>query len=193
MLFWGLDDWGRRVPLYLEATSRNCERLHGVDDRGKTLEWPYSPEAVKEGIKQGKLLPSIFTSFLAISLARGVVCAGGYFQCEYLPAMQQGIVNALKKTGGYDIVAKLVSNVPTNTYLSGMIAVMTRIIEILAGGGFKIDDIEQLLSLTVRDAHIGGLSDTLPDLPAWVAPSPEWKTKLAADIAQLLENKVVIK
>jgi hypothetical protein len=203
MLFWGLDDWGRRVPLYLEATSRNCERLHGVDDRGKTLEWPYSPESVKEGINQGKLLPSIFTSYLVVSLARGVVCAGGYFQCEYLPAMQQGIVNALKKTGGYDIVAKLVSNVPTNTYLSGMIAVMTRIsggylipagpVEILAGGGFKKDDIEQLLSLTVRDAHIGGLSDTLPDLPAWVAPSPEWKTKLAADIAQLLENKVVIK
>ena len=203
MLFWGQDERGRRVPLCLDTTMKNRERLYGVDDRGNSLELPYSPASIKEGIRQGKLLPSIFTSFLAISLARGIVCAGGYFQCEYLPAMQRGVVNALEKTGGYDMVAKLVSKVTTNTYLSGMIAIMKRIngdclipagpVEILAGGGIGGDDIEKLQSLTVRDAHLGALSETLPDLPNWVPPNTKWKTYLAKDIAHLLENKIVIK
>ena len=203
MLFWGIDDWGRRVPLYLKATTTSRDVLRGVDDRGNNWELPFSPKSIKEGIYQGKLLPSMFTSYLVVSLARGVVCTGGYFPFEYLPAMPRGIVAALKKTGGYGNVAKLVSNVSTNTYLSGMIAVMTRInrdylvpagpVEILAGGGIGKDDIERLRSLTVRDAHIGALSDTMPDLPNWVAPTPKWKTQLAADIARLLANKIVIK
>ena len=203
MLFWGLDDRGNRVPLYLDATAKNGKRLYGIDDRGKGLEWSYSPESIRDGLNQGKLLPSIFTSFLVVSLARGLVCAGGYFQCEYLPAMQRGIVNALKKTGGYDEIARLVSNVTTNVYLSGMTAVMTKIcydllipagpVEILAGGGLRPDDIERLQSLTVRDAHLSAMFETLPDLPLLATQTPDWKTKLAADASRLLNNRVVIK
>jgi hypothetical protein len=203
MLFWGLDDRGRRVPLYLDATAKTGKKLYGIDDRGNGLEWSYSPESVRDGLNQGKLLPSIFTSFLVVSLARGLVCAGGYFQCEYLPAMQRGIVNALTKTGGYDEVARLVSNVTTNLYLSGMTAVMTRIghdllvpagpVEILAGGGIGPDDIERLGSLTVKDAHLSAMFETLPDLPFLARQTPDWKTQLAADTARLLNNRVVIK
>jgi hypothetical protein len=203
MLFWGIDNLGRRVPLYLEAATNNRERLYGIDDRGNSWELNFSPESITEGLKLGKLLPSMFTSYLVVSLARGIVCAGGYFQCEYLPAMQRGIVAALKKTGGYDMMAKLVSNVSTNTYLSGMIAVMTKVdndylipagpIEILAAGGFNKKDIEKIQSLTVRDAHICALSDTIDDLPFWKAPTSRWKTYLAKDIARLLENKIIIK
>ena len=203
MLFWGLDDRGRRVPLYLDATSKTGKKLYGIDDRGKGLEWSYSPQSIRDGLNQEKLLPSIFTSFLVVSLARGLVCAGGYFQCEYLPAMQRGIVTALKKTGGYDEIARLVSNVTTDVYLSGMTAVMTRIghdllvpagpVEILAGGGIRPDDIERLRSLTVKNAHISAMFETLPDLPFLANQTPGWKTKLAADSARLLNNRVVIK
>ena len=98
---------------------KTVKRLYGIDDRGNGLELPYSPESIRDGLNQGKLLPSIFTSFLVVSLARGLVCAGGYFQCEYLPAMQRGIVNALKKTGGYDEIAPIVSNVTTNVLSIG--------------------------------------------------------------------------
>jgi hypothetical protein len=203
MLFWGIDDRGNRVPLYLDTTSKNGKKLYGINDRGKSLEWPYSPESIRDGLNQGKLLPSIFTSFLVVSLARGLVCAGGYFQSDYLPVMQRGIVNALKKTGGYDEIARLVSNVTTNVYLSGMTAVMTRIgydllipagpVEILAGGGIRPDDIERLRSLTVKDAHLSAMFETLPDLPFLASQTPDWKTKLAADAARLLNDRVVIK
>ena len=203
MLFWGLNDRGRKVPLYLDTVTGNSKKLRGVDDRGNILELPFSPKSIIEGLNRNKLLPSLFTSFLVVSLARGVVCAGGYFQCEYLPAMQRGVVNALEKAGGYDGVARHVSNVTTDTYLSGMIAAMTRVnndylvpagpIEILAAGGFKEDDIVQLQSITVKDAHVAALTETLQDLPLWTRQAPNWKTHLALNIAPLLENKVVIK
>jgi hypothetical protein len=203
MLFWGLDDRGNRVPLYLDAASKNRQKLFGIDDRGNGFELPYSPESIRNGLDQGKLLPSIFTSFIVVSLARGLVCAGGYFQCEYLPAMQRGIVNALRKTGGYDDIAQFVSNVTTDVYLSAMTAVMTRIgydslipagpVEILAGGGIRPDDIERLRSLTVKDAHLSAMFETLPDLPFLTRQTPDWKTKLAADTTRLLNNRVVIK
>ena len=117
--------------------------------------------------------------------------------------MQRGIVNALKKTGGYGEVARLVSNVTTNVYLSGMTAVMTRIghdllvpagpVEILAGGGIGPDDIERLRSLSVKDAHLSAMFETLPDLPSLASQTPDWKTKLAADTARMLNNRVVMK
>jgi len=117
--------------------------------------------------------------------------------------MQRGIVNALKKTGGYGEVARLVSNVTTNVYLSGMTAVMTRIghdllvpagpVEILAGGGIGPDDIERLRSLSVKDANLSAMFETLPDLPSLASQTPDWKTKLAADTARMLNNRVVMK
>lgn len=203
MFFWGLDDRGNKVPLYLDTASKNRLRLHGISDRGKDFEWPYSPQSIRDGLNQGKLLPSIFTSFLVVSLARGLVCAGGYFQCEYLPAMQRGIVKALKQAGGYDDIARPVANVTTDVYLSAMTAVMTRIgsdalipagpVEILAGGGLGPDDIERVRTLTVKDAHLSAMFETLPDLPFLPEQTPDWKTKLAADTACLLNDKVVVK
>jgi len=140
---------------------------------------------------------------LVVSLARGLVCAGGYFQCEYLPAMQRGIVKALKQAGGYDDIARLVANVTTDVYLSAMTAVMTRIgsdalipagpVEILAGGGLGPDDIERVRTLTVKDAHLSAMFETLPDLPFLPEQTPDWKTKLAADTSWLLNDKVVVK
>ena len=203
MLFWGIDERGRKVPLYVDSDSTDRIKLRGICDRGKIMEMPYTPKSIIEGLNQGRLIPSIFTSFLVISLARGIVCAGGYFQCEYLPAMQHGVVKALNDTGGYDVVAQQVSKVTTNAYLSGMIGVMTRYngdylvpagpLEILSSGGFENDDIEKLQSLSVKNAHIGALSETLQDLPFWTAMNPGWRSEIASGVKGLLENKVVIK
>ncbi|WP_054691408.1 hypothetical protein [Desulfosarcina cetonica] len=100
MLFWGLDARGRRVPLYLETDSGNAALLRGIDDRGNVLEMPFSIDAILEALSSNTILPSVFTSLLVISLARGVTCVGGYFQCEYLPSMQAGLVKALNDTEG---------------------------------------------------------------------------------------------
>lgn len=205
MFFWGVDNRGRRVPLYLNGESAKQQALSGIDDRGNVITMPFSTKAIDEGLASGKLLPSLFTSFLVVSLARGVACAGGYFQCEYLPAMQHCIVEALKQTDGYDVVAHQVASVTTDTYLSGMIAVMSRVgddcfvpagpIEILAGGGLNDTEITRLQALTVKDAHLCALSETLQDLPVEKKDTlpPGWETELAMDRTIPFEDRIIIR
>jgi hypothetical protein len=204
MLFWGLNERGRQIPLYLRRTASGKEALCGVDDRGKVHEKPYTAASIIDGLLKEQLLPSIFTSLLTLSLARGVVCAGGYFQCDYLPAMQQGLVSALEQTGGYDEVARRVAGIKTNTYLSGMIAVMRRIegdhlvpagpVEIIAGGGLDDGAIFQMQALTLKNAHIGALAETIQDLPpsGKASLTPNWRSELAIDAARVIHNKVAV-
>jgi hypothetical protein len=203
LFFWGINPSGRRVPLYLETNGKHGEMLRGVDDRGKLWELPYTSQSILNALNQNHLLPSLFTCFLVLSFARGITCVGGYFQCEYLPMMQEGLVKALQKTSGYHDVATLVQGVTTETYLSGMQAVMVRIdedtlvpagpIEIIAGGGLTDDNIQQILSLTVRDAHLASLFETVPDIVPWAIKMPDWKKQLAIDCCRILRGSVVIK
>jgi len=138
-----------------------------------------------------------------LSFARGITCVGGYYQCEYLPLMQEGLIKALKNTFGYHDVASFVASVTTDTYLSGMQAVMIRVkedalvpagpVEIIAGGGLTDKDINKILSLSVKDAHLASLFETIPDFVPWVIKSPSWKEQLALDCFRILERRVVIK
>jgi hypothetical protein len=203
IFFWGVDHLKRRVPLYLETRLSNKAVLRGVDDHGNIWEMPYTPQAIISGLHENKLLPSNFTCFLVLSFARGIVCVGGCFQSEYLPVIQQGVVTALQDTPGYDEVAYFVAQVPTNLYIDSMLGVMTRRgddflipagpLEVLAGGGLTNEDIEKMLSLTVREAHLADMFDTILDvgLPQFLQPG--WKKQLAKDCSQLLEGKIVVK
>lgn len=203
MLFWGVNGRGRRVPLYLDTESQDDQRLRGIDDRGNAWDLPYSPESVIEGLRQGKLLPSLLASFLVVSLARGVICAGGYYQAEYLPAMQQGIATALRRTNGYQDLAHSICGVDTDVYLSGMLSVMTMIeegyfvpagpLEIMAAGGLTKSDLEKMLDLTVRDAHVAALFDTVPDILSFNDTQENWKRQLAKDCCRLLKDRIVLK
>jgi len=204
LFFWGIDHCGRRIPFYLASNGANSAVLQGIDDRGRQWELPYSPEKIIGALQKNILIPSLFTCFLTLSFARGVICAGGYFQGEYLPSMQQGIVSALEKTAGYHDVAAVVGAIPSGRYLSGMIAVMTRSrenllipsgpLEIIAGGGLTLKDIERMRSMSLQDAHLAGLFESLPDavFPENCLP-PGWKMQLAADCYQRLREKVVLK
>ncbi|MBN1932023.1 MAG: hypothetical protein JW786_10500 [Desulfobacterales bacterium] len=202
--FWGVDDTGRRIPLYLKSDSSNNDVvLHGMDDHGKIWEFPFTFNSILKCLKEARLIPSLFTCFLTVAFARGFTCLGGYFQCKYLPIMQRGLVNALKKTGGYDNMVQHVSKVTTDGYLSGMLAVMSQIednylipagpIEIIAGGGITKKDIEKMLSLTIQDAHMAALFETVPDITPWELSVRNWQKQLAADCFQLLKGKVVVK
>jgi hypothetical protein len=201
--FWGIDKTGRRIPLYLQTGGHNKELLRGIDDHGALWELPYTPQSILNALEENRLLPSLFTCFLVLAFARGVTCVGGYYQGEYLPKMQKGLMKALKKTGHYKNIAGCVENIKAHMYLSGMQVVMIRIkddalipagpLEIIAGGGLTEGDLHQILSMTVRDAHLASLFETIPDIAPWVIETPDWKEHLASDCFRLLEDKVVIK
>ncbi|MGV7224044.1 MAG: hypothetical protein ACQ9MH_21290 [Nitrospinales bacterium] len=203
VFFWGINDAGRRVPLHLVSSGGKNAIFIGIDDHNNSWELAYTPEAILTALNEGRLLPSLLTCFTVLTFARGVKCIGSYFQAEYLPNMQKGLVNALRQVPEYDEIASYVEKVDANFYLSGMLAVMTLLeddmlvpagpLEIISKGGITADDIEKILSIKVRDAHFASLLETLPDFVPSMLKTTDWKYRLTKDSLRLLEGKVVIK
>jgi len=202
VFFWGLDDAGKKIPLCPEPDGSHTQMLHGKDDHGRYFGLPYTPESIADFLHKKKIIPSLFTCFLTLSFARGIACIGGYFQGEYLPHMQHGLADSLEKNG-YSNAVQSVLQVPADFYLSGVLAVMAASgdhclipagpAEIIAGRGISPEDIGQMHSLTVRDAHIAGLSETVPDAAAQELLGPGWKKNLAADCFRVLTGKIPVK
>lgn len=203
VFFWGIDPTGRRIPLHLQTEGSHPALLRGIDDYNNIWEFPYTPEAIIAKLHENKLLSSLFTCFLTLSFARGLVCVGGCLQGEYLLEMQRGLVSALQNIPRYQDVALFVAQVPTGHYQDCMLAVMRKIengylipagpVEIIAGGGITGNDIEQILSLTVRETHLAGLFETDMNFTRSTMGMPGRKARLAAEYFNLLEKKIVIK
>jgi len=112
-------------------------------------------------------------------------------------------VKVLRNTPGFQGAADRVDAVATYTYLSGMQTVMTQIdegglipagpVEIIAGGGLDEADIEKILQLTVEEAHIASLFETIPDIAPWFAGDSGWKKDLALEIGPQLTHRIVVK
>jgi hypothetical protein len=203
VFFWGVDCGGRRIPLSTARRSFGEVVFRGVDDQGTALEIPLTPEAISKSLQERQMVPSLFTSFMVLSFARGVGCVGGYLQGEYLPQMQRGLAAALETTPGYRDVAQVVLQAPTTLYLDGMIGAMSRMedgllipagpVEIVAGGGLTEEDIMTMLSLTVREAHLADLFETFTDGAPPELRTTGWKKRLALAGSAWLEGKVVVK
>ena len=203
IFFWGVDERGRQFPLYLRTDNKKNATLIGIDDHRRRWEFPFTPESILELLLKNRLQPSLFICYLVISMARGISCLGGYFQSEYLPQMLRGIVTVLQNIGGYHDMASVLDKVNPNFYLSGMVAIMTKIedeflvpagpAEIIAGNGLNDKDIDAILSLSIRDAHLASLYELLDDFTPWLLRTPELKKHLARDSLRILKGKVVIK
>jgi len=200
-LFWGIDKVGCRVSLFYDESLNS---LTGVSERGDTFTISIEPTEIYQSIQEGRLLPSLFTSFLVIAFARGVTCAGGYYQAEYLPQMQQAVVNALRSDPECTATADMVETVNTKAYLSGMQAVMSQYqntlvpsgpVEIIAAGGLTRSDIERLRCITVKQAHTASILDTVADvMPHYMTEAGYFKTrrKLAEETSVLLQDSNLI-
>lgn len=196
MFFWGVDAKGRQVPLgVVDPGNGNSPDLSGVDDSGNTWTIPLTPEAIARGLNDLRLLPSIFTSYLLISFARGVRCIGGYYQADYLPIMRRAVVETLSSAaGGADEHSGNDTPGP-DPYLSGMQAVGFRTgnrllpagpLEIIASGGFDDEHYERLGEVTVFDAHIASMFDFVMD----VAPRNHDLDWIKRDLSQLVHDRV---
>lgn len=202
IFFWAVDAAGWRIPLLLTEGSDHRVALQGRDEQGQLWSIPFTPKDILDGLQAGRLLPSLFTCYSTIGFARGISCCGGYFQAEYLAGMQRGLINALHESVGCAEYAEYLSQVPSDIYLSGMQAIM-RIqdkdlllpagpIEIIASGGLSRGQFEQMSSLTVRDAHLAGLIETLPDFQSREERPDNCFHLLAAENHQLLRGRALI-
>jgi hypothetical protein len=166
--------------------------------------WSYdfSVSDLTQALSNGKLVPSLFTSYTTISFARGITCIGGYYQSSYLPEMQLGIVDVLNQCGDKKI-AERIAAIPTDGYLSGMQAVTNVIgdeyqipagpLEIIASGGISHQDYESISGINVYDAHVASLCDTVIDVIPQVGRTKGWKRQLFTELYGELIDRTLCK
>ena len=174
MFFWGIDAKGRKIPLcFIEGENGKGDELRGIDDSGQLWVYPFTPVAIARSLQDGLLLPSIFTSYLSISIARGISCIGGYYQADYLPIMRKAVMQALRSNAG--VTVKTINTRPLrpDLYLSGMQTIGFETdghllpagpLEIMASGGLDADQYERIGEVSVLQAHIASLYDTIIDV-----------------------------
>jgi hypothetical protein len=190
VFFWGMTERGRRVPLLLEPDGAGM-LLVGVDERGQRHEWAFTPDGIAAGLLEGSLLPSLFTCFALLAFARGLVCVGGYYQVEYLPVMQRGVVASLAADGALRRAAELVAAVPTEVCVAGIQAVVRVLddgaaipagpVEIVGAGGLADPDLDAVTAVTVRDAHLVAFTELFHHLVPDADLPPGWVNRLAAE------------
>ena len=196
MFFWGVDEKGRKIPLCLiEGLKATSAELRGFDDSGKLFTCPFTSADINRGLQDGRLLPSIFTSYLLVSIARGISCIGGYYQAEYLPIMRTAVIDALRSNSGKTVKTFDSGRLRPDPYLSGMQTIGLKTgshlfpagpLEIIASGGLSDEQLQQVGEVTVLQSHIASLYDTVTD----VTPQRGDSNREKKDIARLVHDAV---
>jgi len=188
IFFWGLTDYGRRIPLTLVQDGAAL-RLAGLDERRQRWDWEFSPDGLISALRGGSLVPSLLTCYTALAFARGVVCVGGYYQAGYLPVMQRGVTDAV---GTRDpAAAAVVARVPTGISLAGLqfavrvlpdgAAIPAGPVEIAGVGGLTESDLSRIESVTVREAHLAAFPETFPHMAPDAVLPDDWIARLTAE------------
>ena len=196
MFFWGVDEKGRKIPLCLvESSQAASAELRGVDDSGKLFTCPLTAADICQGLQDARLLPSIFTSYLLLSIARGISCIGGYYQAEYLPIMRKAVIDTLRSNSSKTVKTFDSGRLRPDPYLSGMQTIGLKTgshlfpagpLEIIASGGLSAEQFQQVGEVTVLQSHIASLYDTMTD----VAPRREDSNREKMEIARLVDDAV---
>ncbi|MCP4116318.1 MAG: hypothetical protein GY737_13100 [Desulfobacteraceae bacterium] len=203
LLFWGMNEKNRRVPLHLARHRNGAPALKGKDECGELFQVDFNAPALITAMEQGRLLPSNFTCFLVLAFARGLVCVGGYFQSEYLPKIRNQLVRMLLDTGDERLAesARKVAAVPCDRFFSAMAGVMcgNRTGQLFPAGALEMlaaplspGDMAKIRDLTVEEAFYASLLDTVMDVIPRDLVNGSWKGPLSFEVGKRLGNRVVV-
>lgn len=198
--FWGVDNRLCRIPLML-MRDKGQNVLCGCDDTGNEYRFKLDAESLSEAMRAGQLMPSIFSCYLTIALARGVTCLGGYYQADYLAEMQAGVAELLLQNNQPQHRAAM-NECFTDGYLSGMQVFMiyqgdgvvpAGPLEMLASGRITSAELDFVSGISVRDAHIGSLAETIPDVVPVNELVAGWLSSVACAQHAYMPDKVVVR
>jgi hypothetical protein len=175
LFFWTVDHKVGKMPMHLVKTG-TAHHLVPLRATPQTRGEDWTPAGIVHALEHGRILPSLFTCYALLALARRLVCHGGIYQTEYLPAMQAGVCQALRRTG-HARQAAHIGAVRTNAMCAGHNLAMARYadqsivpagrIEFMAGGGITHHHLEQMANLTLEHASLASLPETFaPFLPS---------------------------
>ncbi|MCP4022595.1 MAG: hypothetical protein GY729_12200 [Desulfobacteraceae bacterium] len=201
--FWGVDEKNRLIPMALEKKGSRDLTLKGKDIKGNVYTLPFDGPSLLKALEEKVLLPSLFTCYTALSLARGITCIGGYYQSEYFPVMQKAVVKALNQTTSFEGAASHVAEVSTSKYLSGMQMVMAKAdvyglipagpVEIINGSGLNKKDLALIKELTFKEAHQASLFESIGDVVPYETRPAGWQKEISRNCLWQYKDKIVIK
>ena len=198
LFFWTLDHKGCKIPMDL-VESGQTKQLVPLKTTPLTRGIDWTPAGITEALLAGRILPSLFTCYTMLALARRLVCHGGIYQTEYLPEMQAGVCKALQETGRKATAARI-KKIRTDAFCTGQNLAMARYrdgtcipagrIEFMAAGGITPEHLEKMANLTLLEANLAALPETFaPFLPEqW--QSHQGYTQLTSLILDRLGDKM---
>lgn len=185
-LFWAVDErkYGNRLIYDPQEHS-----LHNQDNPGQRFS--LNAEAICSALREGKILPSLYLSYMLLSAVRGLACAGGVFQCAYLPFMAKKTAEALRHCGENALADRLGVLSP---FCTGALPLRTRFpfdtdgkdancgagaMEILQAGGITPDIWVKLGSVPLKEAFYCAADYQYEDLIPEQERAENWQELLA--------------
>lgn len=190
VFFWGISKNNRRIPLYLMSKQTHYF-LVGIGDDGEYFEKAFSASQLIESLKKGELIPSLFTCFVVLAFARGIHCIGGYYQCEYLPLIRDGIIHALMAHGDYQDKIDIIQQLPVSTCLASIQWLALRRkdnsiipigpVELAHTEGIQAETLKAIDYISVKDAHLLAFSECLDQLVPMDKLKENWRYQLTKE------------
>lgn len=173
VFFWLADEKGRRCPLRL-CTTPSGEA--GLGFGGTCI--PLRPASLLEALASRSIVPSLFTSYMSLTLDHGLRCFGGIFLAQYLPAMIRGVAAAMEET-------RTPLNVPPSWQCLAALPLTVGIgdggfrpaggVELFAAGGLTRGHLERIAGLTVADVLPLSLATWYRDYVPAGERTPGWE------------------
>lgn len=176
IFFWMADKKGRRCPLRLCATASGEAGL-GFGDTCI----PLRPAALRGALAAGTIVPSLFTSYMSLTLDHGLRCFGGIFLAEYLPTMIRGVASAMERAGSPLRVAppgQCLAALPLTVQIEDEGLRPAGSVELAAAGGLTRAHLNRIAQLTLADVLPLSLASWYRDYVPAEDRLPDWEPAL---------------
>ena len=176
VFFWMADEKGRRCPLRLCVTPSGNAGL-GFGDTCI----PLRPEALRDALATGNIIPSLFTSYMSLTLDHGLRCFGGIFLAEYLPAMIRGVAAAMEAVGSplrVHLPDQCLAALPLTVQIEDMGLRPAGSVELAAAGGLTRAHFNRIGQLTLADVLPLSLASWYQDYVPAGERTPDWESAL---------------
>ncbi|SFJ23638.1 hypothetical protein SAMN04488082_10276 [Desulfomicrobium apsheronum] len=177
VFFWMADEKGRRCPLRLCVTPSGKAGL-GFGDTCI----PLRPAALRDALAAGTIVPSLFTSYMSLTLDHGLRCFGGIFLAEYLPTMIRGVASAMKAVGSplrVHLPDRCLAALPLTVQIEDMELRPAGSVELAAAGGLTRAHLNRIGQLTLADVLPLSLATWYRDYVPVGERTPDWEYALA--------------
>ncbi len=176
VFFWLADENGRRCPLRLCATPHGEAGL-GFGDTCI----PLRPAALRGALAAGTIVPSLFTSYMSLTLDHGLRCFGGIFLAEYLPSMIRGVASAMEAAGSplrAHLPGQCLAALPLTVQIEDEGLRPAGNVELAAAGGLTRDHLNRIAQLTLADVLPLSLASWYRDYVPAGERAPDWESAL---------------